>query len=100
MQIFDTNDARCIIDALKGQLVPSQFKHRDRILKQLELQVNGGEPRPDGWAPIRGSWPQNVTHRERKGDQFFKRQGSDTGKPAKQPKVPLTAQQILDSISK
>jgi len=102
MTYIDTRPAfECLRNMAKGLFLESEKKIRRQVIYHLDCLLEPSKyapEKPNGYVPIRSSWPRSVTKRERKSDSFFKRQSKATVKPAKLPKVPQTAQQILDSL--
>ncbi len=106
MQIFiNRPEAETLLDALTGSLTPSQFKIRDNLVNQLLDRLGKAEVKTDGWtpgivngrvAPLRGSWPQNITRPSRKSNSYFKKPRTTKDK---EPKQPLTAEEVLAGLA-
>jgi hypothetical protein len=92
-------EAECLEDALKSFTSKAQESTKKELLKQLNQLLRGGKPKPDGWAPIRSSWPSGaISKRSTHSNSYFKKPRASTEKSAKPAKKPLTAQEILNSL--
>lgn len=108
MQIFiNRPEAETLLDALTGSLTPSQFKIRDNLVNQLLDRLGKKECKTDGWtpgivngrvAPLRSSWPQNISRPSRKQNAFYHKPRDKKPKEPKPAKVVQTPQQILEEL--
>jgi len=103
MRYDDTRPAfECLRNCVKGQFLRSEAKLRKELETRLNILLEPskyGPIRKDGWAPIRSGWPTGaIGKRPRNSNQYFKKPRASTGKSAKPAKVPMTAQQVLDSL--
>jgi hypothetical protein len=90
-----------LIDALQGTMTRSQQKLRESLARRLDIQLHPSKaPDSNGWAPIRikSSWPSGLVRQDRKSHWSFKRQSKSKPKQSKQPKKPLTADDILAEL--
>lgn len=105
MQLFiNRPEAECLLDALTGGLTKAQHKLRDELVNQLLDRLGKKECKTSGWtpgvangriAPLRSSWPQNVTSAPRRQNQYFHKPRKT---PEKVEKQPLTAEEILATL--
>ncbi len=109
MQIFiNRPEAECLLDALTGSLTPSQFKMRDELVNQLLDRLGKKECKTSGWtpgivngrvAPLRSSWPQNITRPSRKQNPYHHKPRAKKDKQPKPVAQPLTAAEVLAGLS-
>jgi hypothetical protein len=98
-------EAECLLDALTGGLTASQHKMRDELVNQLLDRLGKKESKnKDGWtpgivngrvAPLRSSWPQNITRPSRKQNPYHHKPRAKKDKQPKPAKPTLSPQEIL-----